>query len=101
MVPSKAEIVGRTCRACFPAALKAKIEATIPSSHAHYFQPNSPFPQDLIEKAEADLDALAAILEAEGIKVYRLGEGIDWLAEGGYTGAMPREGLISVGKHSH
>lgn len=68
----------------------------MPAAHVHRFRHETPFPDDLIAKAEAELDAFAAILKAEGIKVYRPPEGIDWLAENGYTGAMPRDGLMSV-----
>lgn len=73
------------------------IEATIPASHAHRFRPHSPFPEPLIHQAEAELDGFAAMLEAKGIRVYRPPTGIDWLAEKGYTGAMPHDGLMSVG----
>lgn len=69
----------------------------MPAAHVHRFKPRSPFPDSLIKNAEAELDCFAAILRAEGIRVYRPPTGIDWLAEGGYTGAMPRDGLISVG----
>lgn len=68
----------------------------MPSEHAHHFQPKSLFPEDLIAKADAELDQFAAILEKEGVKVYRP-KNIDWLAVDGYTGAMPRDGLMSVG----
>jgi glycine amidinotransferase len=95
--PLKAVIVGRAGRACFPSAPAPMIEATMPSAHAQCFVPKSLFPEQLIAKAEAELDFFAAILKAEGIKVYRPLEGIDWLAENGYTGAMPRDGLMSVG----
>ena len=95
--PLKAVIVGRAGRACFPAAPPAMIIATMPGAHAHRFVPNAPFPDYIVEKAEAELDSFAAILKAEGIRVYRPPTGIDWLAENGYTGAMPRDGLISVG----
>ncbi|GFF93167.1 glycine amidinotransferase, mitochondrial [Aspergillus udagawae] len=95
--PLKAVIVGRAGRACFPAAPPAMIASTMPAAHVHRFRSRSPFPEDLIEKAEAELDCFAAILRAEGIRVYRPPSGIDWLAEEGYTGAMPRDGLISVG----
>ncbi|KAL5358104.1 hypothetical protein BJX96DRAFT_173137 [Aspergillus floccosus] len=95
--PLKSVIVGRAGRACFPAAPPAMIASTMPAAHVHRFKPRSLFPEDLIEKAEAELDCLAAILKAEGIRVYRPPRGIDWLAEEGYTGAMPRDGLISVG----
>ncbi|KAF7590392.1 hypothetical protein BBP40_002893 [Aspergillus hancockii] len=94
--PLKAVIVGRAGRACFPSAPLPMIQATMPAAHVHRFKPHSPFPEKLISKAETELDQFAAILEAEGIKVYRPPTGIDWLAEGGYTGAMPRDGLMSV-----
>jgi len=95
--PLKAVIVGRAGRSCFPAAPPAMIEATMPSAHVHRFQPKSPFPDTIIENAEAELDCFAAILKAEGIRVYRPPMGVDWLSVNGYTGAMPRDGLISVG----
>lgn len=94
--PLKAIIVGRAGRACFPTAPDSMIRATMPAAHVHRFQPESPFPEDLIAKAEAELDQFAAILQAEGVKVYRPPEGIDWFAKKGYTGAMPRDGLMSV-----
>lgn len=93
----KSIIVGRAGRACFPYAPLPMIEATMPSEHVQHFKPQTLFPEDLIAKAEAELDQFAAILEAQGIKVIRPPEGIDWLAEDGYTGAMPRDGLMSVG----
>jgi glycine amidinotransferase len=68
----------------------------MPSAHVHRFKPKSLFPEDIVAKAEAELDQFTNILEGEGIKVYRPPTGIDWLAEGGYTGAMPRDGLMSV-----
>ncbi|CZT16857.1 related to l-arginine:lysine amidinotransferase [Ramularia collo-cygni] len=94
--PLRAVIVGTAGRACFPAAPPAMIEATMPSEHLHRFTPRSPFLDDIIEKAEAELDCLAAILRGEGVRVYRPPRGIDWQAVGGYTGAMPRDGLISI-----
>lgn len=94
--PLKSVIVGRAGRSCFPSAPAAMIEATMPSAHVHRFQPHSPFDEKLIAKAEAELDYFAAILQAEGIKVYRPPVGINWLDENGYTGAMPRDGLMSV-----
>lgn len=95
--PLRAVIVGRAGHACFPSAPARMIEATMPTAHAHRFQPETPFPPKLIARAEAELDYFAAILEIEGIKVYRPPKGIDWSAVGGYTGAMPRDGLMSVG----
>lgn len=95
--PLKSIIVGRAGRACFPSAPIKMIEATMPAAHVSRFKPHTPFLAELIAKAEAELDCFAAILEAEGVKVYRPPVGIDWLAEEGYTGAMPRDGLMSVG----
>ncbi|RFU28982.1 hypothetical protein B7463_g7371, partial [Scytalidium lignicola] len=93
----RAVIVGRAGRACFPSAPAKMIEATMPSVHVHRFKPKSPFPSELVAKAEAELDFFAAVLKAEGIRVYRPTPGIDWLAVDGYTGAMPRDGLMSIG----
>lgn len=39
------------------------IEATMPSEHVHRFQLKSPFPENLVAKAEVELDQFAAILE--------------------------------------
>lgn len=55
------------------------IEETMPSAHVQCFQPRSPFPGDLIAKAEAELDQFATVLENEGVKVYRPPKDIDWL----------------------
>ena len=95
--PLKSVIVGRAGIACFPSAPTEMIEATMPSKYVSNFKPNTPFPPDLIAKAEQELDMFTSILENEGIKVYRPPKNIDWLAEGGYTGAMPRDALMSVG----
>lgn len=95
--PLRAIIVGRAGKSCFPSASKRMVEETMPSAHVHRFQTKSPFSEGLIAKAEVELDQFAAILESEGIKVYRPPKDIDWLAVDGYTGAMPRDGLISVG----
>lgn len=95
--PLRAVIVGRAGRACFPAAPAAMIAATMPSQHVERFSPRSLFPADIIRSAEAELDQLTAILEDEGIRVYRPPQDIDWYELDGYTGAMPRDGLISVG----
>lgn len=51
----------------------------MPSAHVQCFQPRSPFPGDLIAKAEAELDQFATVLENEGVKVYRPPKDIDWL----------------------
>ncbi|PKX96253.1 uncharacterized protein P174DRAFT_440820 [Aspergillus novofumigatus IBT 16806] len=68
----------------------------MPSHHVHRFKPRCPFDQKVIAKAEAELDYFAAILQAEGVRVYRPLAGVNWLDVDGYTGAMPRDGLMSV-----
>ena len=95
--PLKTVLVGRAGKACFPWADSAMIQATMPAVHQHRFLPQTLFPPDLIAKAEAELDHLATLLEKEGIHVHRPPRDIDWLAAGGYTGAMPRDGLMVVG----
>lgn len=95
--PLQSVIVGRAGIACFPSAPAKMIEATMPSEHVSKFKPKTMFPPDLIAKAEGELDMFTSILEENGIKVYRPPMDIDWLAEDGYTGAMPRDGLMSVG----
>lgn len=94
--PLKAVIVGRAGKACFPYAPPAMIAATMPAEHIGSFKPQNPFPPSIIAKAEEELDTLASILEHEGIKVYRPADNVDWLSKKGYTGAMPRDGLMSV-----
>ncbi|PWY72945.1 hypothetical protein BO70DRAFT_341942 [Aspergillus heteromorphus CBS 117.55] len=95
--PLKSILVGRAGDACFPPAPKKMIEATMPLEHRHHFVPNSPFPKNIVTKAEQELDQFARILTDLGIEVHRSTPDIDWAAENGYTGAMPRDGLMSVG----
>ncbi|KAF2713159.1 hypothetical protein K504DRAFT_472613 [Pleomassaria siparia CBS 279.74] len=49
------------------------------------FRPKSPFPEKLLEGSDAELNFLADALEKEGYQV------------GGYTAAMPRDSLMTVG----
>ncbi|CZS79670.1 unnamed protein product [Fusarium graminearum] len=94
--PLKSVIVGRAGISCFPSGPAEMMKSTMPAEHLNSFKPKTLFPPDLIEKAEAELDQFATILKNEGIKVYRPLD-INWQKIGGYTGAMPRDGLISVG----
>ena len=95
--PLKTVIVGRAGNACFPALDPTMRAATMPLAHQEHFKPQNPFPPDIVEKAEAELDTLASILKSEGVRVYRPLD-VDWLRAGGYTGAMPRDGLMAVGR---
>lgn len=60
------------------------------------FRANNPFPAEILEKAQRELDGFAAVLEEHGVQVYRPKE-VDWLKVGGYTGSMPRDTLMTVG----
>lgn len=72
------------------------IRAVIPAEHRHRFVPYTPFPEGIVAAAEAELDLLAAVLTARGVRVHRP-ESLDWHRLGGYTGAMPRDGFLALG----
>ncbi|MCJ1252386.1 hypothetical protein MMC24_000192 [Lignoscripta atroalba] len=67
----------------------------MPSEHHSLFRHNNPFPSHIVQRADEELDQLVSILQREGVKVYRPKE-VDWNRVGGYTGAMPRDGLLTV-----
>ncbi|KAK2764892.1 hypothetical protein FQN54_008589 [Arachnomyces sp. PD_36] len=94
--PLRSIIVGRAEHSCFPSEPARMIEATMPEEYVGEFKPNNPFPPEIVKAATEELDNLARILEAEGIHVYRPKE-VNWTQVGGYTGAMPRDGLMTVG----
>ncbi|KAL8846398.1 MAG: hypothetical protein Q9221_008511 [Calogaya cf. arnoldii] len=70
----------------------------MPEAYIDLFRPNNPFPENICKHADAELDQLASILQGEGIKVYRPNI-VNWQHIGGYTGSMPRDGLITIGNH--
>jgi glycine amidinotransferase len=88
-------IVGCAAKSCFPYEPSHMIKATMPELHQQKFQPDSPFPEGVLQKAAAELDQLARVLQEEGIKVYRPSH-VDWRKVGGYTAAMVRDGLMTV-----
>lgn len=92
----RAVIVGRAANSCFPSEPLHMIQATMPEQYHGHFQPKSRFPKNVLQKADVELDQLASVLQQDGIKVYRPDD-VDWYAVGGYTAAMPRDGLITVG----
>ncbi|KHN97452.1 lysine amidinotransferase [Metarhizium album ARSEF 1941] len=94
--PLRAVIVGRAENSAFPSEPLPMIRATMPSRYAKEFAPSNPFPQDILVRAQQELDQFASLLEEQGIRVHRP-EIVDWLHVGGYTGAMPRDGLMVVG----
>jgi len=72
------------------------IKATMPEQHQDMFQPNASFPGHVLHEAEAELNQLVRVLQEEGIKVHRPNQ-VDWSKVGGYTAAMARDGLMTVG----
>lgn len=74
------------------------IESTMPDQFWKEFRPDHPFPAPISESADTELNQLASILEREGIRVYRP-RSVNWCEIGGYTGAMPRDGFLTVGNH--
>ncbi|KAF4508821.1 hypothetical protein G6O67_005153 [Ophiocordyceps sinensis] len=95
--PLKAVIVGRAEHSAFPSEPPHMIAATMPGEHFAEFRPSNPFPADIVAKAQWELDNFASLLEKHGVRVYRPKE-VDWVKAGGYTGAMPRDGLMTVGR---
>ena len=96
--PLQSVIVGRAAQSNFPSEPLPMIANTMPSQYLEEFRPNNPFPEYISKNADTELDQLAAILEREGVKVYRP-KNVDWCKIGGYTGSMPRDGLLTVGSH--
>lgn len=72
------------------------IAATMPEEHVDKFIPGRRFPTDLLDRADQELRQFVAILRDHGVRVYRP-KAVDWAKEGGYTAAMPRDGLLTVG----
>jgi glycine amidinotransferase len=99
-------IVGRADFACVP-EWHITLRATIPPKHWDWFKQNGgkPFPKEVLQAANQELDNLSAILEAEGV-VVRRPEPVDWSESyntpdfskvRGLYGAMPRDFLLVVG----
>ncbi|KAL8709017.1 MAG: hypothetical protein Q9220_006226 [cf. Caloplaca sp. 1 TL-2023] len=72
------------------------MEATMTEKYLDEFKPGNPFPAAILAKAQEELDNFARILESHGVRVYRPKE-VDWVEVGGYTGAMPRDALMTIG----
>ncbi|RYP75280.1 hypothetical protein DL771_002500 [Monosporascus sp. 5C6A] len=94
--PLRSVIVGRAEGSAFPSEPHHMIAATMPSEHVDHFKPSNPFPPAILARAQEELDNLADFLRKEGIHVYRPNK-VNWVKAQGYTGAMPRDGLLSVG----
>lgn len=94
--PLRSVIVGRAEDSAFPSEPEHMMAATMPSEHLLHFKPLNPFPSTILARAQDELDNLADFMEKEGIRVYRPNK-VNWLKMQGYTGAMPRDGLMTVG----
>lgn len=106
--PLEEVIVGVADGATVP-SWHVTLKSTMPRKHWGFFQEHGgkPFPQDMVDAANRDLDEFAHILEAEGIRVRRP-ERVshtkpfstpDWHSPGGLYTAMPRDLLLVVGDH--
>lgn len=94
--PLKEVIVGRAEHSQFPSERMSVMASMMTKCYLDEFRPNNPFPADIVEKAQIELDNFAAVLESFGVVVHRP-ELVDWGKVGGYTGSMPRDGLLVVG----
>ncbi len=94
--PLKAVIVGRAEHSCFPSEPRHLTRAFVPPRYLDEFRPHNPFPAEIVDDAQWELDNFADVLRQHGVTVYRPDE-VDWLKHGGYTGAMPRDRLLTVG----
>ena len=72
------------------------IKATMPEEYIASFRPKNRFPPITLDRADAELRQFVQILCDHGVHVYRP-DHINWFTEGGYTAAMPRDGLLTVG----
>lgn len=104
--PLEEVIVGVADRACTP-AWHVALKATMPKASWDFFIAHGgrPFPQQVIDGANRDLDSLVRLLESEGVTVRRP-ERIDyarpfstpdWQCPSGLYAAMPRDTLLVVG----
>ncbi|KAF2478414.1 uncharacterized protein BDR25DRAFT_365697 [Lindgomyces ingoldianus] len=94
--PLRSVIIGRADNSCFPYEAPHMIEATMPPRFHEAFKPANPFPPEIVRGAEEELGNFALLLQSQGVNVFRPAK-VDWLQTGGYTGAMPRDGLLVVG----
>ena len=58
--------------------------------------PSNPFPPHILERAQEELEQFVSILEKKAVRVHRP-DLVHWADHDGYTGAMPRDGLVLVG----
>ena len=103
--PLEEVIVGNPLRARFPTPDPSTRVAEFPD-HSLEQIPTGPFPQQIIEEAEEDLNAFVKLLENQGITVRRPEtwphearfSTIHWESEG-YYNYCPRDILLVIGDH--
>lgn len=69
----------------------------MPQDFHALLQPNHSFPESILQRADEELHHVALLLLREGVQTHRP-TAVDWTQTGGYTGAMPRDGLMTVGQ---
>lgn len=93
-------IVGRATHSSFPSEPQHMIQVTMPDEHHRHFhsppRPTNPFPVGLLAQADSELDNVDEILMSHGVQVH-LSEVVGFQKVGGYTAAMARDGLMTVG----
>lgn len=91
-------IVGVASGTAIPRESERMIRSTIPAEWHDLFltKGGEPFPADIVDAAQAELDHLANVLAGIGV-VVRRPDRVDWSARGGHTSAMPRDCLLVVG----
>lgn len=94
--PLQEVIVGRAEHSHFPSEPRDHLEAIMPTEHLDQFRAGNPFPLQIVQEADKELNNLAALLEKRGVKVHRPSL-VDWGKVGGYTSSMPRDALLVVG----
>ncbi len=103
--PLQEVIVGNPLRARFPTPDPSTRLAEFPDRPVEQI-PTGPFPRQIIEETEEDLDAFIAVLEARGVTVRRPDtwphearfSTIHWQSEG-YYNYCPRDILLVIGDH--
>lgn len=104
--PLREVVVGSLLGAVFP-TWQDSMKHTMPPSAWPVFRERggSPLPERHLKAAEAELDNLAEVLEAEGVRVrrpdtarhHRPFRTPEWESDGGLYAAMPRDSLMVVG----
>lgn len=103
--PLEEVIVGRVENAVVPSLSDPEVNAIVPDHAEWFFEKygGQPFPQDMIEKATAELEGLVKVFEERGVTVRRpnaLDSSVEfktpwWSSKGLYT-AMPRDIFLVV-----